>query len=220
MTVLRRTIIVGQNSRVWKALSDDPRLAACVAIGHADAADFAFDEADIVWILSYSRDMAQNEALFAALARAGAKRCIYASTATTNVDAATRCYEYPRVKRACERLSRSKLGSRTVSIGVVYRDAAELPAGTTMATSLDQLARAIAMPVGTEADHINLFEPVTRPFTSRAERLAFRLYGALQKLAGGWPCMLRPLDVVLRILGWRWYGYLYLSNRLWLTMTS
>lgn len=220
MTDPGRTIVVGKNSRVWRSLSDDPRLTACIAIGHADVADFVFSETDQVWILSYSRDMTQNRALFAALAQAGAQRCVYVSTATANVDVVTQCYEYPRVKRACEQLSRSENGARIVSIGVVYQRPADLPAGTTMATSLDQLAEAIATPVGADDDQINLFEPITRPFGSDAEQLVYRFYGIVQKLAGGWPCLLRPFDFALRTVGWRWYGYLYLSNRLWLTTTS
>ncbi|MEQ9638096.1 MAG: hypothetical protein RLW68_18715 [Devosia marina] len=220
MADLGRTIVVGKNSRVWRSLSHDPRLTACIAIGHADVADFGFSDTDQVWILSYSRDMTQNRALFAALARAGGRRCIYVSTATANVDVVTQCYEYPRIKRACEQMCRTENGACIVSIGVVYQSAADLPAGTTIATSLDQLAEAIATPVGADEDHINLFEPITRPFGSDTERVAFRLYGIVQKLAGGWPCLLRPLDLVLRTLGWRWYGYLYLSNRLWLTTTS
>jgi hypothetical protein len=220
MTDPGRTIVVGKNSRVWRSLSGDPRLSGCIAIGHADVVDFDFSDTDQVWILSYSRDMTRNRALFAALSRAGAQRCIYVSTATANVDIVTQCYEYPRVKRACERLSRSGNGARIVSIGVVYQSVADLPAGTTMATSLDQLAKTMSAPVEADEDQINLFEPVTRPFGSDAERLAFRLYGIVQKLAGGWPCLLRPFDLALRTVGWRWYGYLYLSNRLWLTTIS
>jgi hypothetical protein len=220
MNAPQRTIVVGKNSKVWQNLSDDPRLAGCLAIGHAEVAGFAFHPSDRVWILSFSRDMDDNQRLFETLSAAGAKDCIYVSTATANVDAVTRCYEYPRVKRASEALSQSLLGARVVLIGVVYQDLADLPAGITMATNLDQLAEAIANLAWSGTGHVNLFAPVQRPFTSGAERLAFVVYGIMQRLAAAWPCLLRPLDIILRALGWRWYGYLYLSNRLWLTTTS
>ena len=53
-----------------------------------------------------------------------------------------------------------------------------------------------------------------------AEALLYRLYGRLQALCGSRPCLLRPLDLLLRGLGMRWYGYTHLSNRLWTSKTS
>ena len=95
----------------------------------------------------------------------------------------------------------------------------QLPAGTTMATSLDQIAAFMAQG-GRDATDTLLFSAVERPFSGSLERAAFRAYGLAQRAAGTWPCLLRPVDIVLRALGWRWYGYLYLSNRLWLTTRS
>lgn len=215
-----RTIIVGRNSKVWRDLSADPRLSGCIAIGHADVSTFEFTAGDRVWILSYSRDMNDNIALFDLLAASQAKEFVYVSTATANVAALTQCFGYPRVKHACEKAAQAKLEAHVVAIGVVYDRAEALPGGTTMASSLDSIATAISAARCAPGHRTNLFEPVARPFKSPIEKIAYRTYGALQQAAWRWPCLLRPVDVILRALGWRWYGYLYLSNRLWLTTTS
>lgn len=220
MSTPARTVIIGRNSAVWRALSADPRLAHCVAIGHAEVSGFTFAPTDRVWILSYSRQMSDNQMLFDTLRASAATDFVYVSTATANVGAKTDCYAYPRIKLACEKAAQRQLDARIVSIGVVYQTEDTLPGGVTMATSLHRLATEIAAPTLPAGSPINLFAPVERPFSGTAEQVAFRVYGVLQRAASRWPCLLRPLDVVLRAIGWRWYGYLYLSNRLWLTTTS
>ncbi|WP_224703645.1 hypothetical protein [Devosia aquimaris] len=217
-----RNIVLGKNSTVWQALCTDSRLASGFkAIGHSELDSFAFAPGDRVWVLSYARDLDANRAMFARLATETDIHVFYISTATANVDAVTDCYQYPRVKRACEQLSQSLLNAHIVTIGVVYRDPSELPGGTTMATSLDEIAAFMAAAViAEESGGITLlFSAITRPFANALERSVHAGYGWLQARIG-WPCLLRPVDIVLRALGWRWYGYLYLSNRLWLTTTS
>lgn len=218
-----RDIVIGKNSTVWRALAQaEPlRLAQFVAIGHGELNTFAFRPDDRVWVLSYARDMDANKRMFEQLRQAGDVSVIYISTATANVDEVTRCYEYPRVKRECERLSRSMLNALILRIGVVYRSESELPGGPTMATRLSEIAAFMADAGVTRRtqEPVALFSAVTRPFSSALEHAAFGSYGILQRWAP-WPCLLRPLDIVLRALGWRWYGYLYLSNRLWLTTIS
>lgn len=216
--------VIGRNSQVWKRLAAYPAVgsAGVQALGHRDVVGTTFSDEDVVWVLSYSRTPAENDALFAALRRAGARRLVYVSTATANVAALTRCYEYPRVKAAAEAAIKvSCPEAAVVRIGVVYEDAAELPGGVTAATSLQSLAAAICAktppPPGADSP---LFSMVTRPFASPLARLAFTGYGVLMRLCGPWPCALRPLDVLLRLLGARWYGYLYMSNQLWLSTTS
>lgn len=217
-----RNIVLGKNSAVWRSLCTDPRLASgFVAIGHAELNSFAFTPGDRVWVLAYARDFEANRAMFDRLSAAAGITVVYVSTATANIDAVTNCYQYPRIKRQCEVLSRSMLNARIVTIGVVYGDKTELPGGTTIATSLGEIADFMVRPrFADDPDAATLlFSPINRPFSGPLERTAHASYGWLQRRVG-WPCLLRPIDIVLRALGWRWYGYLYLSNRLWLTTTS
>ena len=216
-----RDIILGKNSAVWRLLASVPRLGRFIAIGHAELDSFKFSPGDRVWVLSYTRDLSANRAMFERLAQSGDISVVYVSTATANVDRVTSCYQYPRIKRECEDLSRTMLAARILTIGVVYRNLDELAGGTTMATSVDEIAAFMADPKFPDAADapVLLFSPIDRPFSNSLERAVFAGYGKLQRVIG-WPCLLRPIDLGLRALGWRWYGYLYLSNRLWLTTTS
>ena len=155
--------------------------------------------------------------MFDLLAQRGVKDAVYVSTATTIVAALTSCYEYPRVKLQAERSARARLDARFLIIGLVCRSEPELPAGTTMRTLHDDIRSFLTAPRWPEdrSAPVLLFTRTERPFGSALEKAAFRLYGLAITAAGRWPCLLRPVDMILRALGWRWYGYLFLSNRLW-----
>lgn len=202
-----------------------PRLAAAghpfVAIGHRDAMRFDFADADCVWVLSYSRTVAENQQLLQRIATAGVARIVYVSSSSTIVAEVTRCYEYPRVKYLAERDALRLPMGKVLTIGLMYEQPSELPGGVTIATSYDELARFFAAPQWPEeSNHKRLFSLVERPFRNGLDHFAFALYGRLMKLAGTLPCLLRPLDLVLRSVGVRWHGYVYLSNKLWISTIS
>jgi hypothetical protein len=219
-----REVVIGCNSKVWQGLS--LRLAAvsfeCVAIGHRDVAGFAFTPTDRVWVLSYSRSSDDNAALIARLRKAAVAQIVYLSSSSVIVGQRTRCYEYPRVKHLAQQEVLALANGKVLTVGLVYDQSEELPRGANVATSLDELAAFIQAPdwplQAGRAKH--LFRTVTRPFSGALERTAYLSYGALMSLSGSFPCALRPLDVLLRAAGARWYGYVYLSNRLWISTTS
>ena len=219
-----REVFIGRNSKVWQGLS--LRLAAvpfeCVAIGHLDVAGFAFTARDRVWLLSYSRLTEENAALIARINKAGVAQIVYLSSSSVIVGERTRCYEYPRVKQLAQQEVMALSNGKVLTVGLVYGKTDELPRGPNVATSLDDLAAFIRAPDW--PDDVGrgkyLFRTVTRPFSSVLERVAYQTYGALMSVSGSFPCALRPLDVLLRAAGARWYGYVYLSNRLWISTTS
>jgi hypothetical protein len=220
----RRDVFVGRHSKVWRALSCRPQVAERrpIAIGHADIPGFEFTRGDRVWLLSYSRRSPENRAMLEAIARAGAGEIVYVSSSATIVDDVTRCYEYPRVKREAEQFALSLPAARVLTIGLVYEDPTELPCGACAATSLAELAAFIAMPEWPDAAgrRKRLMRIMKRPFRHAGERWAFGAYGHLMHWARAFPCALRPLDLLLRTLGVRWYGYTFLSNRLWSSTIS
>ncbi|QOZ78446.1 hypothetical protein XH83_25315 [Bradyrhizobium sp. CCBAU 53351] len=177
---------------------------------------------DRVWILSYSRKVEENSALIDKLGRAGVGEYVYISSATTNVASRTRCYRYPTVKLLAETLARKKLGARILTVGMMYEQPSELPAGATIATSYDDLAAFMLAPqwLDSAEQPVRLIRRYERPFASRLEEIAFALYGHAMSMLHRWPCALRPIDLILRAMGYKWYGYLYLSNRTWFTTTS
>jgi hypothetical protein len=215
--------VIGRNAKIWRELQALPivQQAAVTTLSHKDLRNTMSLAGQHVWVLSYSRNAEENRTLFQRLKELGAENTIYVSTATANVVSRTRCYRYPRVKALAEQQSRDILRARTLRIGVVYGHEAELPGGTTAATRLEDIARLIAgkgeIP---QQDLINFFALVKRPFSSALERVAFDVYNSMLLLCGPWPCFLRPLDLACRAVGWRWYGYLCLSNRLWISTTS
>jgi hypothetical protein len=221
---IEREVIVGKNSTVWRELARRPDIVAKfqVALGHNDLHSARFLPTDRLWIFAYSRKADENAALIERLAHAGAAEYVYVSSATTNVVPKTRCYNYPMVKLLAEDLARERLNARVLTIGVVFGRLSELPGGATIATSYDELANFMLAPQwpGSLGQPVRLFTPCERPFKSKAEEIAFRLYGYAMRVLRRWPCVLRPVDFVLRGMGYRWYGYLYLSNKTWFTTTS
>lgn len=215
-----RLVVVGRNAQIWQWLRE--RIAVdVVELSHTELGTAEFTPADVVWIFSYSRKTDQNRSMFDTLARSNAKSIVYVSSATTNIAPDFRCYTYPAAKLAAENLAISILGARIVRLGVVYRSLDDLPNGYVATTSVGSLTEAMETTFKHGVDTVprHLFEMVDRPFRSRAEHFAYRFYGALMALLPV-PCMLRPLDALFRSIGWKWYGYLYLSNRKWSLTTS
>jgi hypothetical protein len=215
-----RMVVVGRNSKVWKALASSTYfndITVC-AIGHAQLKTFGFQPGDQIWIFAYSRSQDENLSLLKILAEYEFLEITYISSASTNVTNITRCYSYPTIKHHAEVAAKEVCSARVVTIGLIYSDFNELPAGRTAATSLKELAKLMRYSNGAEKKDIRLFDMVERPFRGKVERLIFHLYGKILSSTGRFPCLLRPIDVCLRLFNMRWYGYLYLSNRLWSTM--
>lgn len=220
---MRQLVVVGRHARVWRALRALPELhgLAVRELGHAELATARFTADEELWVFAYSRVPAENEAMLAQLVRQGAQQVVYLSSSSVVVAERTGCYEYPRVKRLAEQAALRLTGARVVTLGLVYGSPTELPAGRNAATSHAELARFMAKPDWAPSSRQQpLMRTVTRPFAHPAEGALHALYGRLIRAAGPWPCLLRPVDVLLRALGLRWYGYTYLANEQWTTTTS
>jgi hypothetical protein len=220
-----RLVVVGRNSRVWQRLEADRLIGdgPLVAVGHAGLDALRLTPEDVVWVLSYSRRPEENRALLVRLATAAVRRIVYVSTATAIVADATGCYEYPRVKRQAETMAFETGNAAVVRIGVMVADAAELPGGETAATTYAELAGAMRASLDAPpaaGSLIHLWRMVPRPFSGTFEQALHAIYGVAIGLAGPWPCLLRPVDFVLRALGYRWYGYVFLGNRSCRQITS
>ena len=219
-----REVILGGNSSVWRALQSHPLIAQrrWNAIRHGEVASFAFEPGDRVWVFAYSLVLADNLAMLALLRLADVSEIIYVSSSSTIVCGTTRCYAYPNAKHHAEQAALALANSRILTLGQIYARASQLPAGLSMATSIDQLASFMTQPEWPAGcgRAKNLFEPVLRPFGASLEAGMYRVYGRVLTICGRWPCVLRPIDLVLRAVGWRWYGYVFLSNRLWTATIS
>ncbi len=219
-----REVVIGRNSRVWRK-SGANRLVSerfKYAIGHDEVSSFAFSPVDRVWVFSYSRKEAENSRLLDALEAAAVHEVVYVSTATTIVTRFTRCYGYPAVKQIAEDEARLRLNARVLTLGLVVDRIDELPPGlnvTTLQGAIEEFLLAPSWPYE-GGRRMRLFETVAVPFVRPWEARLHRAYNEFQWLVRYWPCVLRPVDVVLRVIGIRWYGYVNLSNRLWNMTTS
>ena len=219
-----REVVVGRNSTIWRELLDR-KLAPvtfAIALSHREAAGFPFTASDRVWVFSYSISQEDNDALLKTIQAGKPAEVVYVSSATTNIAARVTCYRYPCAKLLAEQSARRLTNARILTLGVMYHDAAELPGGETIATGYGELAQFLRHPRWPEdrSQRVLLFSRVRRPFSSRIEKHLFAAYGVAITLCSPWPCVLRPVDSALRLMGYRWYGYVYLSNRQWSTTTS
>lgn len=219
-----RNVIIGRHSAVWRRLQArvEGRAAETIAISHRELRDFAFAAGDRVWLMSYSRDAAENSAMLAVLQRSQAGEIVYLSSSSTIVARRTGCYGYPRVKHQAEQEALQLPNARVLVVGAMHDSLSELPTGPSMATSYSELAEFFVDPRWPD-EHARirtLFTRIDRPFESGIARWSHRLYGKLLLACGPLPCLLRPLDALLRMLGARWYGYTYLSTHLWTMTTS
>ncbi len=215
-----KQVIIGRNSHIWSVISKSKQINTLgfQAISHNEVEDFTFSPLDTVWVLSYSRIPTENEYILKYLRDSGVSKVVYITSASTNIADITNCYEYPQVKCLAHQAARKICDAEILSIGLFYSEKNELPSGKTMATSANELITFMLNPCwSTRAELTALFQPIERPFRSSLEKGLFTLYGKLQKICGPYPCLLRPVDVILRAFNMRWYGYLYLSNQLWFT---
>ncbi len=220
-----RNVVLGRNAKIWQQVRQQPGVQAAVglALGHADLAGAELGPEDRVWVLSYSRDPADNEAMLQRLAQAGVGEIIYVSSSSTIIAPLTGCYEYPRAKALAEQAALRLPQGKVLTLGLVVEEEAKLPAGTNAATTIAEIARFFLNPVwpSPSGRQHALLRIVQRPFRHGPERLLYAAYGVLVRALGARPCLLRPLDLLLRVAGMRWYGYTYLSNQLWhASMTS
>lgn len=213
----QRLIVLGRNSKVWALLKESQLLSdlSIVAIGHAELLNFKFCHGDNVWVFSYSRSTQENRLLLEILSRQQNISVVYISSASTNVTSLTGCYSYPTVKQQAMKDAVRLCGACVVNIGWFYANPAELPSGNTAATSVDALAMAMRSVDADIQQTVNIFQMIDRPFASKFEKFIYQFYGAMLMACGRYPCLLRPIDFLLRAVGMRWYGYLYLSNNLW-----
>jgi hypothetical protein len=147
---------------------------------------------------------------------------VYLSSSSCRVASRTTCYEYPRVKQKAETQALAFDAGKVLTIGLVYADESELPAGDNVATSLGELAAFMLAPAWPDGQgrRKHLLRQVSRPFTSALEKVLYRAYGWAILSLKRYPCALRPVDLLLRVARMRWYGYVYLSNRLWISTIS
>ncbi len=214
-----REVVLGSGAKIWRLIAQEPGIAARFlnALRHKDLASFAFTPEDRVWVFAYSTEPSENSAMLERLKAAGVAEIVYISSSSTIVSSRTNCYAYPRAKKLAEDQAQALPNGKVVTLGLVVEREDELPAGDNAAVTIAEIAAFMLNPVWSveQGKRAHLLRVVRRPFGGGLERGLHGLYAGLMGVFSTHPCLLRPLDLVLRTLGMRWYGYTFLSNRLW-----
>jgi len=219
-----REVVLGHSAKIWQQIARQPGVAHRFqhGISHRQLQSFTLTPADRVWVFAYSRLPRENSAMLAHLQAAGVAEIVYISSSSTIIGSLTTCYEYPRAKKLAEDEVESMPNGKVLTLGLVVENESELPAGANAAVTIAEIARFMLTPQWPEAQgrRAHLLRIVRRPFRHGLEQALYVAYGWLMRRLSRKPCLLRPLDLALRTMNMRWYGYTYLSNQLWTTSTT
>lgn len=209
-----KILFVGSNSRVFKAIVNSGALVnydvLSVSGKHLEISMSRISQENYsaVVILSYSKVRKDNELLFSQLSNIKSQLFIYISSISALCAEFGYKYSYPSSKLQCEKLAKyyfSKL--KILRVGLVP-EVHKPPYCHSYVTRASQLANCIIdLARGFDVTE-NLY--LESHYTNQAglfEKISYSLYRRLFQYMGGNVVLLRPVDLVLRAIGYNWYGY-------------
>lgn len=206
-------IIIGKNSKLWQKISKEIKNANILtkAISHKDIPFFFFPKNCTVVILSYSRSATINQKMFLKLREKNITNSIYVSSISTVVCKRYPFYDYPSIKQKAENDAIKILGSKILRIGFIYAKKKEIPNGKIVATNLKVFFNIITRK---KSKYLNksCLEKSCKPFLSRTEKMAYLMYGKIILSFRYAYLLIRPVDFIFAKIGWKWYGYNYLTS--------
>jgi hypothetical protein len=209
-----RIILVGKNSglyRNFKLYFDD---FIDEAISHNDVHNFKFSKSDVLIILSYSFNTNLQRYFIGLLKKTSVNQIIVFSTVACLVSEKIKCYAYPDLKLQSEKNFRRSIPrtvifrfgtiidgqSRYVYRGTYVTEISDVVNGVKSAIKLHLKSKVISIYNFCEFNNKNCFEYLLYQY----------YYKVISRMS--YPCLLRPLDLILRIVfGYKWYGYGVLS---------
>lgn len=209
-----KILIIGSNSRVFNAMTNSG------VLDNFDVLSVSGRDLDIslskigeenysaVVILSYSKVRVQNELLFSRLSNVKSQIFIYISSISALSAEFGYKYSYPSSKLECENLAKryfSKL--KILRVGLVP-EVHKPPYGHSYITHAGQLANCIiALARGFDIkDDLYLISHYINQ-ASLFEKISYSLYKRLFLYMRDKVVLLRPIDFILRAMGYNWYGY-------------
>jgi hypothetical protein len=203
--MIKKELIVGCNSSVVKGLNLDPHKYTLVS--HQDINSFSLNGRYLrAIVFSHSKIVHNNIELLNNLTRY-ADDIVYISTTSTDYAKAGFDYAYPKTKLEIETYIKTSDLFKSVVIlylGIVIKNFEDWSfAGTYKITEYDQILKIFQnLPTSGEIECFKLarIEP-----KNKTELLLYKIYSSLYGIHT-WR-LLRPLDFILKIFGYRWYGY-------------
>jgi hypothetical protein len=215
---MKSLLIIGKNSKIWNKIKKDIKKNRVITEISHDQLRFLkkqkrFDE---IWIFGYSINVNENYDLLHSAVSIKYKKCFYFSSKTTNICQVTKDYKYPMIKKISEDFLKRYNNTYIVRLGLVYGKTSDIPGGGSYVTSYKEIIKFINQDkrrIWYNKD-IDLAKLIIKNFSSEFERAVYKLYGLILMSGLFRPILLRPIDLILRLIGWRWYGYFYLSNNI------
>ena len=202
-------ILIGKNSNLYKNYKDSFNSFVDIAISASDLESYSFNENDSLIILSYGKSKKSIDLLAYNLSSLNVKFFLLISTCTTVVLEKTKCYAYPAIKQYQERLFVQKLKNVSIlSVGTIVDEKADKEHHGTCITKATVFFKICEDIIRSTQSKKYLVEYEFSKFSneSSVEYKIFRAYKSLITLLP-LPCLLRPLDILLKYFGCKWYGY-------------
>jgi len=205
-----KILIVGKNSRLWKILK--PKMDFdFTEVSHTELATFELkDSFDSAIVFSYSKKKNDNSELLSAIS-IYSEEIVYISTVSASYAENGYKYQYPNVKLHCENYLREKKcfkKTHIIRLGLILETYKPLNlSGRYCITSIEKLSIHINQIVSKEANLVEFSETKTFEHSNRVEKAIYRIYKKLSKPSFISFMLTRPLDLIIKKLGFNWYGY-------------
>lgn len=209
-------ILVGKNSRLYKAFQFEFNSLIDHSISHSEIASYKFKKDDVLILLSYSNNLEEQITLLEGIKKAAVSRVIVFSSAAAVVGELHDCYKYPTAKLKIERAIKYYIENyQIIRMGTVVDEGSSRKYRGMCITYIyelrDFLVQELTVGCNTGNRITSLFSYAKFNNERTFEYYLYKKYTTLIS-ALTWPCLLRPADLLLKyIFGYKWYGYGVLS---------
>lgn len=211
-----RKIIIGKNSNLYKEFRYEFDDIFDLAISHKDLQNFGTKKTDIYFILSYGQSEKEMSQLLNEIKKIKHNNVILLSTSAVIVSKYSQCYSYPRLKMMQENFFIKKMSNFIIyRVGTVLRKnnlyqnrgTCVLNSNLFFKTLKKLLSGEFVSQVVQEYEFVEIKK-------NTFESIIYLIYTVTIRLFYRFPCVLRPIDLMLKILNYPWYGYGTLSLKL------
>lgn len=200
---MKKNLVIGKNSKLIKLLLDKyPTLNDNVHfISHTEAALECLKEWENIFVFSYSRKLSENIHLAQQVSTCRSS-VVYISSISASISSGW-LPKYPRTKLMCEKIFKDICNAKIVRLGCFEEIYSFEHVGLLVPiSSLNDLKSLVLL---RDQDDIieNLFS-----FTPKGTRnIRMTMYLAIYRLLGGNLLLLRPFDLLFKVMKLSIYGY-------------
>jgi hypothetical protein len=205
-----RYILIGCNSKLYNNFKRNFNKLVQFSISHKEIHTFLFRENDIVIVLSYGKNKQKNKEFYKNLSKINVGLFIILSTTSSYLANKIKCYEYPSNKLYIENLA-IKLLKRHVVIraGVIVNRRMSEEFQGLIQTPISKLIKTLKELKNIRPVKILINLGQFKDFKNK-NSIEYYFYLKYKLLIHNlkYPCIIRPLDLILKVFfSYKWYGY-------------